>query len=217
MTCQSDTEASPTADSSSGSSPTTYYDDDGDLRLIVGPDRREYVVCSRAVARASHVWKKMLYGRFAEAKPKEGEWAVELPEDDAEAVGAFMNIIHFRFDSFPGRSDLTIKFLFQLAIIADKYDVTHLLRPWSSHWKSSLLQTAKKQFDLRFLWISWALGHRELFTYMTFELVRLSTLDPDGKLRAPGGEPLEEDVYVQALQISGERGACVSFIASAIC
>lgn len=56
---------------------TTYFDRDGDLRLEVGPDNIECVVCPRALSRASPVFKNMLYGGFKESKPSKGEWVVK--------------------------------------------------------------------------------------------------------------------------------------------
>ncbi|KAI0477142.1 hypothetical protein GGR56DRAFT_691413 [Xylariaceae sp. FL0804] len=88
-----------------------------------------FVVCSRALARASPVWKRMLYGGFAESQRRPasldssssssfdatttttttttsgggggGHWTVELPEDDAGAMATLLHIVHGRFGQLP--------------------------------------------------------------------------------------------------------------------
>ncbi|KAK7991505.1 nuclear pore protein-like protein [Apiospora saccharicola] len=50
-------------------------------------------VSSRTLARASSVWKMMLFGGFAESKPKEGDWIVSLPDDSSEAMSTLLGIV----------------------------------------------------------------------------------------------------------------------------
>lgn len=73
------------------------FDPNGDLRLVIGEQKAESVVCSRSLARASPIFNKMLYGAFSESKPVEGDWHVELPEDDPYALCFLLNIIHGPF------------------------------------------------------------------------------------------------------------------------
>ncbi|OIW30032.1 hypothetical protein CONLIGDRAFT_632143 [Coniochaeta ligniaria NRRL 30616] len=49
------------------------FEEDGDLRLEVGPERMPMIVCPKALARASPVFKRILFGGFAESKPADGE------------------------------------------------------------------------------------------------------------------------------------------------
>ncbi|KAI0600989.1 hypothetical protein F4775DRAFT_542316 [Biscogniauxia sp. FL1348] len=159
-------------------------DPDGDLTLRVGQNKPKarygsmaeeaitFVVCSRTVARASPVWKKLLYGGFAESKrpstSSSSEWLVELPEDNPKAMSTMLHIIHSRFENVPRITDsFVLDDLYQLTVLTDKYDLTAVLRPWATSWMRSLHQTrnswSKSLFptsaDLRrHLWIAWELG-----------------------------------------------------------
>lgn len=125
-------------------------------------------VCSRTLARSSPVWKKMLYGGFAESKPKDGDWIVELPDDDVPAMEFFLSAIHARFDKVPP-FDLKPDFLwlYEVSVIADKYDIVHLLRPWAKAWikyLNSRVSDASADLSLEHcLWISWILGAETKF------------------------------------------------------
>ncbi|KAK8112319.1 uncharacterized protein PG998_008776 [Apiospora kogelbergensis] len=145
-----------------GESTPVDIDPDGDLYLKVGvaklkkeagdsiaadtknaansPDEKKngdsppttFRVCSRALARASPVWRKMLYGGFAESKPKDGDWIVELPDDDVPAIEFFLSAIHARFDKIPAFDSLPdLSWLYMVSVVADKYDTIRFLRPWA--------------------------------------------------------------------------------------
>ncbi|KAK7911814.1 hypothetical protein PG985_014295 [Apiospora marii] len=89
-------------------------------------------VCSRTMARSSPVWKKMLYGGYAESKPKDRDWIVEIPDDDVLAVEFFLNTIHTRFEKVPPFNETPeLDHLYRIAVVADKYDMIRFLRPWA--------------------------------------------------------------------------------------
>ncbi|KAI1757974.1 hypothetical protein F4782DRAFT_544365 [Xylaria castorea] len=195
-------------------------DPDGDLSLMVGetkcvyrsrsdvrndedPDHEHelpviYVVCSRALSRASPVWKKLLYGGFAESKPScalsAEDWVVELPDDDPKAVETILNIIHSRFDSLPRTTNLTsLEDLYQLTVLTDKYDLTALLRPWATSWINSARDkcdswdrsdTKLVTSDLeRLSWIAWELGDPILFGTASRALAQSCSVDAGGDLQ----------------------------------
>ncbi|KAF9878375.1 hypothetical protein CkaCkLH20_03867 [Colletotrichum karsti] len=110
---------------------TVVVDQDGDLRLRVGsaPNRvATFVICSKTVGRVSPVFKRMLFGNFAEARPaNDEEWVVELPDDDSNTFEIYLNIIHGWFDKVPNK--LNVRKLASLLTVADKYDST----PCCSH------------------------------------------------------------------------------------
>ncbi|KDN59970.1 hypothetical protein CSUB01_10311 [Colletotrichum sublineola] len=111
------------------------FDPDGDLYLHVGTDveplTKTYLVCSKALSRASRVFKKMLYGCFAESRPSDGKyaWTVDLPEDRQEALELMLHIIHVNFDLVP--EHLQITQLYEFLITADKYDTFAIAKPWA--------------------------------------------------------------------------------------
>jgi hypothetical protein len=83
---------------------TISFDERGDLRLEIGDadDERgqtSFLVCSRALARTSPVFKAMLFGGYAESKPAHGEWVVQLPDDldHIDGLRVIMDIVHGNF------------------------------------------------------------------------------------------------------------------------
>ncbi|KAJ0372195.1 hypothetical protein COL26b_009237 [Colletotrichum chrysophilum] len=85
--------------------PTKILDSKGDLYLVVGSDIRAgdpstFLVCSKALARASPVFDKMLFGPFAESRPstesskQDSVWIVHLPGDEPAHFEVVLNILH---------------------------------------------------------------------------------------------------------------------------
>ncbi|KAF6810136.1 hypothetical protein CPLU01_15380 [Colletotrichum plurivorum] len=148
------------------------YDPDGDLILRVGPDlsTSKYQVCSKTLSRSSVVFKRMLYGPFLESLPTDGsEWTVQLPDDDAAAMAVFLSIIHGMFHLTP--NTLTLKELYNLLILTEKYDATDRLRPWAASW----LEAVKDQREGPWLLgIAWELGAIELFQSMMVRIAENS-------------------------------------------
>ena len=111
-------------------------DEDGDLLLRVGSalgKEHEFKVCSAALRRASPVWKAMLFSKFKEAKPADGsEWIVELPEDDPSPLAIILQIIHGKFELVP--TYIPLAQLYGLLILTDKYQMTHVVKPWAHTW-----------------------------------------------------------------------------------
>ncbi|KAI0600582.1 hypothetical protein F4775DRAFT_590140 [Biscogniauxia sp. FL1348] len=170
--------------------PALSIDEDGDLTLHVGEFRCSHIceeeegedenqlsygaftVCSKALSRASPVMKKMLYGGFAESKkPGNNPWTVHLPEDDPKALEVILNIIHLRFDQVSS-GVTTLDDLYNITVLTDKYDLTHVIRPWVAKWRRKTMvdksswqesQVADGYFEKR-LWIAWELGDLKDFT-----------------------------------------------------
>jgi hypothetical protein len=182
---------------------TLYVDEDGDLRLELGPERQSLVVDSRALSRSSPVFKKMLYGEFAESKHahSDREWAVQLPEDNAAAFAIPLNIMHGRFHEVP--DTLEAEDLFEVTIITDKYDMTQILRPWAKKWCEPLHDQIGQPGHEILLWIAWELGSKDIFEKMAQYLVCHSTVDADGALMSTTNVPLETYDYLMPLGILG--------------
>ncbi|RYP86788.1 hypothetical protein DL770_004859 [Monosporascus sp. CRB-9-2] len=79
-----------------------------------------YVVCSKTLSSSSPVFKRLLYGGFAESKKPEAgsQWAVYLPEDEPTPMKTILNIAHGRFDQVPIKWD-TVKDLYLLTVLTD--------------------------------------------------------------------------------------------------
>lgn len=205
------------------SPPVLTFDEDGDLHLEVGggevgcpqqqPQQKQtFVVCSRALARASKPLKAMLHGGFAESMPPQGgggdaAWTVALPDDDPGAFAILMHIIHNRFAMVPvsvGRADL-----FKITVLTDKYDMTEVLRPWARTWVAPLVSSTSTEGVDQLLWIAWILGHKDLFVTKLKWLQDHCTLNQFNKICYPSGEALEESIYIQSLGIVGRLRVAV--------
>lgn len=122
-------------------------DADGDLLLNVGAKLGvkpwSFRVCSAALRRASAVWKSMLFGSWIDAKPAEGDWTVDFPEDNPESFNVLLAILHGKFLAVP--SVVSLDCLCAILVLADKYDLIHLLRPISTGgWQPSRTQTLRR-------------------------------------------------------------------------
>ncbi|OLN86259.1 hypothetical protein CCHL11_04127 [Colletotrichum chlorophyti] len=157
------------------------FDPDGDLYLEVGEEAdgtpQTYLVCSKALSRASVVFRKMLYGGFAESRPTGGQkaWLVRLPEDDQKPFELMLSIIHLCFDKVPER--LELKPLFCFLVLADRYDATAIARPWAKKWLEAV-KSAKS--DPILLGVAYELGDTETFTMMANKILEDCFIDGDG-------------------------------------
>lgn len=145
----------------------------GDLRLKVGSTDQtdekfsnyiEFLVCSRALSRASPVFDRMLYGGFAEANHDDTvDWVVELKDDRPDPMQVFLNISHANFSIIP--QVLSVDSLYDLAVLTHYFDVTPLLTPWIKGWMASIVEVARDANIImpKMLWISWEFGLKEDF------------------------------------------------------
>ncbi|KAB5545682.1 hypothetical protein GE09DRAFT_215796 [Coniochaeta sp. 2T2.1] len=149
-------------------------DKHGDLTLEVGEQRVCFKVCSRAVARASRVFYRMLYGGLHESKPSTEPWIVRLPGEEPIAFRILLAVFHGRTNEVP--EDLPNhaksvgmskhRLLHDLAVIADKYFLMELLRPWVKLWLKPWREEFLGSFDGKWLGeiitAAWFFGDQEL-------------------------------------------------------
>lgn len=164
-------------------------DVNGDLYLEIGeaqylnggPCKRpmEFRVDSKALARASPVFMKMLYGSFAESKkpdePGDRKWTIKLPDDNSLDMSTLIYIMHCKFDLVP--LAITIDGLYGIAVLTDKYDCTALVRPWIRSWldTSGAHSSHTNAPTLRRIsWIAWEYGDQNLFEKVAKALILYS-------------------------------------------
>ncbi|GKT46624.1 uncharacterized protein ColSpa_06805 [Colletotrichum spaethianum] len=81
------------SDSAESAAPSELvtYDKDGDLTVRVGPKLKPYRIDSKTLCRSSPIFKKMLYGGFAESRPSNGsDWTIALPDDHCRSIGFYL-------------------------------------------------------------------------------------------------------------------------------
>ncbi|KAH7039546.1 uncharacterized protein B0I36DRAFT_356961 [Microdochium trichocladiopsis] len=164
-------------------------------------DPVKFKVCSRGLARASVVFDAMLYGRFAELEKRMagGDWTINLPNDSGAAMRQLLGMMHGRFrslaepyyrceeESVPGDDeaspepkaesrDITIEQLYDLTVLADKYDCVHMLQPWAKAWIQDLEPLSpwllSESALLRKTWVYYRLGDRENYDYIVTSLIK---------------------------------------------
>ncbi|TDZ37720.1 hypothetical protein C8035_v007679 [Colletotrichum spinosum] len=176
---------------------TFYFDPRGDLILSVGEAEDEvndFVVCSRTVARGSKVLNTMLFGGFAEstasAAASDGSWTVKLPDDQMDPFFLVLTILHGNYQLVP--QTLEEDELYELLVVTEKYDMTHILRPWAKRWFDQLAIDGIPHFQdrPRVMWIAWELGNEDVFCKIAKELMLSSCVDDTGQLLAGDGVPL---------------------------
>ncbi|SPN99147.1 related to nuclear pore protein [Cephalotrichum gorgonifer] len=146
----------------------SHADTDTDTDTDAGADPVTFLACSRALARASPVFARMLYGEFAESRHREGgEWMVDLPNDKAQPMRIFLDIAHGRFRDVP--RVLSVDQLHELTVLTNYYDATAALIPWVDGWMSGIEEIVKDANAPmpKVLWITWELGRKDAFTTMS--------------------------------------------------
>ena len=130
------------------------------LLLIAGEKQRILQVSSKVMSLASPVWRTMLdpRGPFREANPDDG--AISFLEDDPEALLILLLAAHLKYQEIP--EELTYELLWSVCITCDKYDCIEIVRPWLLRWLAPLEQLIEKNGFEGFLFISWAIGDREM-------------------------------------------------------
>jgi hypothetical protein len=178
MTNESDTPLEPEP-AETVEHPTICLHDFGDVTLLIGPDEdpQPVLVSISTLRLASPVWKAMFETRWVESEASE----IPLPDDDVDAMLLVLRIAHLRFHELP--KTLEYKALFNLAVVCDKYDLVHLVRPfldlWS--WAKPYFYTAgqSNSFDPSWLFVAWTFGYTESFRSLAKHISLEATLNYD--------------------------------------
>ncbi|KAI8236743.1 hypothetical protein K4K55_003737 [Colletotrichum sp. SAR 10_96] len=183
--------------------PSKTFDSKGDLYLVVGSNIRAgdpstFLVCSKALARASPVFDKMLFGPLAEPRPstesskQDSAWIVHLPEDEPAHFEVVLNILHCNFKEVP--QDFSFPLLSGIVAVADKYDCTEIFRPWIDVWITDIELEDVYEAKLA-LHIAWHLECISTFREALLVITEQSFISEDGHIFIfPKGFPnLNED------------------------
>ncbi|KAK4182051.1 hypothetical protein QBC35DRAFT_510668 [Podospora australis] len=149
-----------------------------------------FQVSSSTLRRHSPVWNAMLFGPWLESKSSatSGHWTVPLPEDKPEAFRLAMNIIHGNFKAVP--KTLELHEFSHLLTLLDKYDSTHIIRPWLYEWFSVLPGWQKTNPEREAaIYIDWKLGNEKSFFYKLRDIGLSMSLDPQSGNPLYAGQP----------------------------
>ena len=125
---------------------------DADRHLIVGTGRKvTFAVCASSMSKGSPVLKHMFRSPDANAAyswPDPDKTEFELDEDDPDAFRVVLLAIHLRFNDLGERNISDIGTLSSLAVLCDKYDVAHLVKPWVQSWIRQAAESSTPSEDL---------------------------------------------------------------------
>lgn len=153
------------------------------------------LVSSKHMIHVSAVFKAMFrHETFAEGREleKNGKVVVPLPDDDPFAMRILLNLIHHNFRKVPKIVDLDT--MTNIAILADKYELTEVLYTHSEIWLKELKKTVPVSLNqdlLPWLAISCVFNMAPEFKHLT----RIATLESSGDL---GLGESEQDLPIPA-------------------
>lgn len=118
----------------------------------------------------------------------------DFREDDADALLLLLRIAHLDFISV--KKQLSVAELYNLAILCDKYDCVHLVKPWVDEWSLWVAHGARHQVGgellSKRLFIAWSFGRIEDFRASASVLLMQSGTDKNGQLLDLEGEVIPE-------------------------
>jgi hypothetical protein len=184
-------------------------DPDGDLILRVGTgpagEMTEFKVCSAALRRHSPVFKAMLYGPWTESKPpgnSESQWVVYLPDDDPSGMETILNIVHGNFDKVQAAPEPLV--LYNIMIIADKYDMFKCLRLWASDWRKEVVRKLDEICKPLLVHVAWELGDETSYVNGLRDLALRSCLDLGPSESTTSGDGTNHTVwYRRSMKLEG--------------
>lgn len=159
--------------------PSLKFDQNGDLQLCVGTNdaKKEMLVDSRALCRASPILRKKL----AETKSQGGHWHLKFPDDQAEAFSILMDMVHGQFVLTPKYP--SIEQLYQVVVLANKYDMFQTLRPIATRWSVyDLSKCADFNDTTKLLFVAWHMGNASFFKHIIESITENVCTDRDGNL-----------------------------------
>lgn len=144
-------------------------------------------VDANALRRTSKVFGAMLFGPFIESK-RTADWTVKLPEDDPEALQVIFNAAHAENSKVPPELELS-KF-YRITVMADKYRMVGLLRPWASTWTSTIntkdvrgvYRDGTTYEDLQRLCVLYYSGTAQQLKEILVTLIFQTKTNPEGRL-----------------------------------
>ncbi|KAK9425305.1 putative BTB domain-containing protein [Seiridium unicorne] len=162
---------------------------DGDLVIIINetvsdqsqeivPTKSQataFTVRSSTVFAASKTLKAALLGHDSRKPISEENWTIQLYGDRPKPWATLFHIMHTHFKEVPSDSPDMVQ-IHHIALLADKYDLTHLLRPWARQWIEYLGKNYTIHQSVWCLHISWIFGDAELFKSMLNIIARRSTM-----------------------------------------
>ncbi|KXT00210.1 hypothetical protein AC578_7009 [Pseudocercospora eumusae] len=198
-------------------------DDEGDVVFIVGTPKEKLKVSSVVLSRVSPVFKALLGPHFREGQSERSSTQpveINLPDDEPTAMTILLKMVHLKeFACFTNRAKICTKFLLELAIVADKYDLVKKLRLQCHglllHWLFESPQENDITRQGRIIAASYILDQPAVFEEVTGRFLRAMHPAASVLLEETSGQRLPVTVLL-ALQErrspSAQRGLCLKCV-----
>jgi hypothetical protein len=98
---------------------------------------------------------------------------LDFSEANGEALLILLCIVHYKFTDVPAA--LKLEILYEVAVVCDKYDCAHLVKPWLAGWlkeDSAPWKEISAEWE-RWLFIAWTFGRERIL----YEVASLLVLD----------------------------------------
>ncbi|KAF5668771.1 btb poz domain-containing protein [Fusarium denticulatum] len=173
---------------------------DGDVILVVGPDKRKLRVKSMLLMAASKPFSAMLGPSWKEGhdmRQHGGSHEVLLPDDNASAMEIICSVIHFQNHKIP--QTLPASDVLAVTLAADKYDFLNAIQLAQRAW---LWEVKVKPEDLMLLAaVAYLIRDAQAFRDITAALV----LNHHGSYLALSGEDTESIMPWEVLYLLEEQ------------
>jgi hypothetical protein len=117
-----------------------------------------------------------------------GAVKIRFPEDDAEALNIIVTAAHDRFSALP--QTLTLEGLVQLARVAERYDLNHLLVGHLGSWLAPHRKHITQRGYEQWLYIAWQFGLENDFIALVEHFATRCKVDEEGQLLVPNSDQL---------------------------
>jgi hypothetical protein len=179
----------------------------GDLRLKVGGKRYpkeqlEFVVCSKSLSQASRRFKKLLRDKLqpsTKSTTTTQNVVVKLPEDDPVGLQVLLDIIHGEYVPSTSTSTITLVLLYRILAVSEKYNMSHLIRPWVNTWFQPHADLVQKPANNFLLMVAWMVGAIDVFRGVVKIIYQKCEVNYEGQLLDIEKNPVVDIVEPQGI------------------
>jgi hypothetical protein len=161
---------------------TVIFTENADIALVIGSKSvtHHFMISRPKLANAAPKLEAAL--QAIEQDNASAPSLFRLPDDvtDLTAIRVVLQLSHHDFDQLP--QAIGFETLFQLAIMADRYELTRLLRPFVRPWLAAFAPAEINTSRHEWVLISWTFGLKALFCAFVDNLINSSHLSVLGDL-----------------------------------
>jgi len=176
----------------------------GDLILVVGQEKREFMVCSRTLRRASVVFDRLYEHRF---EGDDGHMRLNLSHIGMNPMHLILLVIHgapMKVQEKMGDPNT----LHDVLVVTHHFEMTKCLAPIALKWLRRTYNKEPSQFrDIAVqMWITYQMGHLSCLKQTIYNMVISGRLNARGYMVGPQAGENDEYRRFPTLQLIGVLG-----------